>query len=296
MSSRYLIPMQNSVRFLVGLAMAACLISVLLDEARAQQKDGSGEPGARRGQLPRVETMNGIPSDAIVIFDGKNTDMLVGPDGTPCRWPIEDGALCCDTTRQARQLGLWTKQHFHDAQIHAEVFVPVTNRRGQDAGNSGLYLHGLFEMQILDSYENRVEPIHGMGAIYSINPPLVNASRPPGNWQTYDIVYRAPKRDEKGEPTEAGSITAMLNGVLVQDHSPVLRHVSMYAPLYARRNAYSRAIRESVLKTGAGPLWIQDHDSPIKFRNIWIRPLDSNSYVFKPNEDQGVGNSSDRGN
>ena len=161
---------------------------------------------------------------------------------------------------------------------------------------AGFTSTALFEMQILDSYENRVEPIHGMGAIYSINPPLVNASRPPGNWQSYDIVYRAPKRDEKGEPTEAGSITAMLNGVLVQDHSPVLRHVSMYAPLYAQRNAYSRAIRESVLKSGAGPLWIQDHDSPIKFRDIWIRPLDSNSYIFKPNEDPGVGKSSDPGN
>lgn len=190
----------------------------------------------------------------------------------------------CDTTRQAGQAGLWTKLHFRDAQIHADVFVPVTNRRGQNAGNSGLYVHGLFEMQILDSYENRVEPIHGMGAIYSINPPLVNAARPPGNWQTYDIIYRAPKRDEKGEPIAEGSITALLNGVLIQDHVPILRHASVWAPLYAQNTSYARSIRESVLKTGAGPLQIQDHDSPVKFRNVWIRPLDSKSFVFSPNE------------
>jgi hypothetical protein len=121
-----------------------------------------------------------------------------------------------------------------------------------------------------------------MGAIYSINPPLVNAARPPGTWQTYDIVYRAPKRDDKGEPTEAGSVTALLNGVLIQDHAPILRHVSIYAPLNAQRSEYGRSIRASVLKTGAGPLWLQDHDSPVKFRNLWIRPLDANSFVFTP--------------
>jgi hypothetical protein len=265
--------------------------------ARAQQSGGNGDSQTRPARLPRVETISGVPSDAIVVFDGKSTDMLVGPDGAPCRWPVEDGALMCDTTRQARQAGLWTKLHFKDAQIHADIFVPVTNRRGQDAGNSGLYIHGLFEMQILDSYENRVEPIHGMGAIYSINPPLVNASRPPGNWQTYDIIYRAPKRDDKGEPIGAGSITALLNGVLVQDHYPVLRHVSIYAPLYAQNTPYSRSIRESVLKTGAGPLQLQDHDSPVKFRNVWIRPLNGSSFVFSPQETEGSARSNGvRGN
>jgi hypothetical protein len=277
-----LVASQNNGRRILFLVVAICLGHQLQREAIAQQEVGGENQATRSVRPPRVETTNSIPSDAIVIFDGKNTDMLVGPDGAECRWPIEDGALCCDATRKARQLGLWTKQHFKDAQIHAEVYVPVTDRRGQDAGNSGLYLHGLFEMQILDSYQNRVDPIHSMGAIYSINPPLVNATRPPGSWQTYDIIYRAPKRDEKGEPIAAGSVTALLNGVLVQDHAPILRHVSVYAPLYAQRTAYSRSIRESVLKTGAGPLWLQDHDSPVKFRNIWIRPLDENASVFSP--------------
>lgn len=249
--------------------------------ARAQPSGPRGDSETRPTPLTRVETTGGVPSDAIVIFDGKSTDMLIGPDGAPCRWPVEEGTLVCDTSGGERQGGLWTKLHFKDAQVHAEVFVPVTNRRGQDAGNSGLYFHGLFEMQILDSYENRVNPIHGIGAIYNIHPPLVNAARPAGNWQVYDIIYRAPRRDEAGEPIAAGSMTALLNGVLVQDHFPVLKHVSVYAPLYAQRTAYSRSIRDSVLKTGAGPLQLQDHDSPVRFRNVWIRPLDGNSFVFK---------------
>lgn len=279
---RCFMPSQRSVRLLVGLGVSACLVSVFQGDARAQPGRGNGDTEARSALLPRVESLGDAPSDAIVIFNGKTTDMLVGPDGAPCRWPVEDGALLCDTTRQARQPGLWTKLHFKNAQIHAEVFVPVTDRRGQDAGNSGLYFHGLFEMQILDSYESRVNPIYGMGAIYNINPPLVNAARPAGNWQTYDIIYRAPKRDEAGEPIAAGSMTALLNGILVQDHFPVLRHVSVYAPLYAQRTPYSRSIRDSVLKTGAGPLQIQDHDSPVRFRNLWIRPLDAHSFVFSP--------------
>ncbi len=274
--------LRPALRLLVGFGMMAGCMLVIKSDACAERGRGRGETEARSQSPARVETMGTVPSDATVIFGGKSTDMLVGPDGAPCRWPVEEGVLCCDTTRQARQLGLWTKLHFQDAQIHAEVFVPVTGRRGQDAGNSGLYLHGLFEMQILDTYANRVDPIYGMGAIYNIQAPLVNAARPPDNWETYDVIYRAPKRDEAGEPIAEGSITALLNGVLVQDHSPILRHVSVYAPLYAQGGSYSRSIRESVLKTGAGPLWLQDHDSPVKFRNIWIRPLDEHSFVYAP--------------
>jgi hypothetical protein len=288
--SRCILPSQTTIWLLVGFGIAAGLGSSFPRDARAQPGGGRGDSQTRTTPLPRVETTGAVPSDAVVIFDGKSTDNVVGPDGAPCRWPVEDGALVCETSGRERQGGLWTKLHFKDAQVHAEVFVPVTGRRGQDAGNSGLYLHGLFEMQILDSYENRVNPIHGIGAVYNMNPPLVNAARPANNWQVYDIIYRAPKRDENGEPKEAGSITTLLNGVLVQDHFPVLRHVSVYAPLYAQRTDYSRAIRDSVLQTGAGPLQLQDHDSPVRFRNVWIRPLDANSFVFElkdgPHNDQ----------
>jgi hypothetical protein len=276
----------TTLRMVAEIVTALGLWSVFMNAAFAQRRGGESETEA--APLARVETTGAVPSDAVVIFDGKSTDLLVGPDGAPCRWPVEDGALVCETTNQRRQGGLWTKFHFQDAQIHAEVFVPVTNRRGQDAGNSGLYIHGLFELQVLDSYENRVGPLHGIGAIYNIHPPLVSAARPPGNWNTYEIVYRAPKRDAAGEPVAEGSITAFLNGVLVHDRSPILRHVSVYAPTYAQRNDYSRSIQASLLKTGAGPLQLQDHDGPVRFRNIWIRPLDKNTFMFpKSNEEKG---------
>jgi hypothetical protein len=286
---------QTTDRLVVSVCVAVLLASVFTSDAVGQRRrrGGGGDRGAGEAEavgppLVRVETMEGVPSDAVVIFDGKSTDMLVGPDGAACRWPVEDGALVCETTNRQRQGGLWTKFHFQDAQIHAEVFVPVTDRRGQDAGNSGLYIHGLFELQVLDSYENRVGPLHGIGAIYNIHPPLVSAARPPGNWNTYDIVYRAPKRDAAGEPVAEGSITAFLNGVLVHDRSPILRHVSVYAPTYAQRNDYSRSIQASLLKTSAGPLQLQDHDGPVRFRNIWIRPLDGNSFMF-PKMEEGKG-------
>jgi hypothetical protein len=281
--------MRSIQRFLRQLpvlcAAAWLLLCTLPHDALAQRRNRGGGGGGAESetQLPplvRVETMAAVPSDAVVIFDGKSTDLLVGPDGAACRWPIENGELVCETTNRQRQGGLWTKFHFQDAQIHAEVFVPVTNRRGQDAGNSGFYIHGLFELQVLDSYENRVGPLHGIGAIYNIHPPLVSAARPPGNWNTYEIIYRAPKRDAAGEPIAEGSITAMLNGILVHDHSPILRHVSVYAPTYAQRNEYSRSIQASLLKTSAGPLQLQDHDGPVRFRNLWIRPLDKNAFMF----------------
>ena len=173
-----------------------------------------------------VDTSHTVPSDAIVIFNGKNTDMLVGPSGEKCRWQVKDGSLICRTVKGKRQHGLWTTLHFRDAQIHVEFLVPETRRKGESAGNSGLYFHGLFEQQILNSYQNPSKPKTMNGAIYKISPPLVKASRKTGVWQTYDIIFRAPRRNQKGEPTEAGSFTTLLNGVLVQHHVQVTKRVS----------------------------------------------------------------------
>lgn len=106
-----------------------------------------------------VDTSGLVPADAVVIFDGQETNLLVSPDGGPCNWPIEEGAVVCGVGRQARQQGLWTKLHFRDAQIHVEFLVPNDDKRGEGAGNSGLYIHGLFEQQILDSFENESRPI-----------------------------------------------------------------------------------------------------------------------------------------
>jgi len=175
---------------------------------------------------------------------------------------------------------LWTRLHFADAQIHVEFQVPETSRKGPGAGNSGLYLHGLFEQQILDSYENPTRAKDLVGAIYGIRPPLVNAARPPGPWQSYDVIFTAPHRKEQGEPVEPGSITTLLNGVLVQHQVPITRRVSQYAPLYFRTTDYSDRIRQSLLETGRGPMQLQDHDNPVRFRNIWIRPLDDRAVIW----------------
>lgn len=232
--------------------------------------------------LPRVDTSAPAPSDAVVIFNGGRTDRLVAADGTPCNWPVVDGALVCDPSKQERQQGLWTKLHFRDAQIHAEFMIPPRDPKLAETGNSGLYLHGLFELQIIDSFDTPMSSMTLTGSLYGFRPPLVNASRPRGQWQTFDIVFRAPRRDAKGQPIEPGSVTAFLNGVLVQNGTTFLRHVSKWTPLYYRTTPYAVKIRESLLATECGPLQLQNHESPVRFRNIWIRPLDDKAFVFEP--------------
>jgi hypothetical protein len=236
---------------------------------------------AAEPELKWVDTSGAVPSDAVVIFDGKNTDLLAAPDGGPCNWPVEDGAIVCGVGKQRRQQGLWTRLHFRDAQIHVEFQIPQTGQKGSGAGNSGLYIHGLFEQQILDSYQNPTRPIDALGSVYGISPPLVNAARPPETWQTYDVIFKAPRRNEAGEPVEEGSITTLLNGVVVQVDAKILRRRSTYTPLYFRTTAYAQRIRDSLLKTGCGPFQLQDHDNPVSFRNIWIRPLDERAFMFE---------------
>ncbi len=230
---------------------------------------------------PSVDTHGPIPSDAILIFDGELTDMLVAQDGGPFNWEVENGAIVVKPGVQERQQGLWTKLHFRDAQIHAEFMLPKSETRGNAAANSGLYIHGLFELQIIDSFENPMAAKEMAGSLYNISPPMANAARAPGEWQTYDVVYRAPRRNAEGEPVEPGMITAMLNGVVVQHGATFTTRKSKYTPLYFRTTPYTEAIREQVLHTEAGPLQLQDHDHPVRFRNIWIRPLDDNAHVWE---------------
>jgi len=234
-------------------------------------------------ELKRVDTSGPIPSDAIVIFDGSGPGLLVGHNGGPVDWPIEDGAITVDPEKQQQQQGLWTKLHFHAAQIHVEFRIPETGDKGAGAGNSGLYFHGLFEQQIHDSFDNPdVKPIGQCGSIYGIGTALVGASRPVGKWQTYDIIFHAPERNAEGEAVEPGTVTTLLNGVLVQNATPILQRKSSYTPLYFRTNEYSDRILESLKKTGCGPMQLQDHKYRVSFRNIWIRPLDDRSFEFEP--------------
>ncbi len=234
-------------------------------------------------QMPkRVKTSGEIPSDAVVIFNGKSTKMLVSVNGEKCNWLVKNGILICQPQNSKQHQSLWTTLHFRDAQVHVEFMIPSSDKKGEKAGNSGLYFHGLFEQQILASQDDTVPPQKMMGSLYRIKSPLVNASRKTGEWQTYDIIFKAPRRNKKGEPMKAGSFTTFLNGVVVQWETPVLKRVSRFTRLYFRTTSYSDSILKSLQKTECGPLQLQDHHQPVQFRKIWIRPLDDKSFLFNP--------------
>lgn len=227
-------------------------------------------------KLKVVDTTPGKPpSDAVVLFDGHGTDPFLTTEGKPCHWPVIDGVL------EVRPGFIVSKLHFRDAQIHVEFQVLDDGKKGGWAGNSGVYIFGMYEMQILNSYNNPVDPKETIGAVYGISPPLVNAARPLGQWQVYDIVYMAPRRDAQGKVSEPGSITALLNGVLVQHNAHFTESLSRWNPLRYKKTAYTDKILASILKTGTGPVFLQDHGSPVRFRNVWLRPLDDKAKVFE---------------
>jgi hypothetical protein len=198
------------------------------------------------------------PSDAIVLFDGTSLDAweTVKPDAKG--WKIEDGALVV----VPKQGTLRSRQAFGDVQVHLEWRSPPEDKgKGQDRGNSGVFLMGRYELQVLDSYEN-VTYVNGQaGSIYKQHPPLANATRPPGEWQTYDIVFIAPRFGEDGKLTSPARMTAFHNGVLVQ-HDAILKGGTVW------RGAPKYTAHEAKL-----PLELQDHGDLVAFRNIWVREL-----------------------
>jgi hypothetical protein len=204
-------------------------------------------PGAQN-QLP--------PSDAIVLFDGKDFSKWQSMDkgGGEPKWKIVDGAMEVTKTGSIR-----TKEEFGDVQLHVEWASPTKiEGEGQGRGNSGVYLMGRYEIQVLDSYENKTYPNGQAASFYGHNAPLVNASRKPGEWQAYDIIFRAPKKAADGSVTP-GSFTVLHNGVLVQDHIPI------------KGGATTAAAFQNLAEKG--PVVLQDHANPVRFRNIWIRKI-----------------------
>ncbi|MCG6157370.1 3-keto-disaccharide hydrolase [Rubinisphaera margarita] len=213
------------------------------------------------------------PADAIVLFDGGATVEFVSKLGEPIDWPLVDGTLESAGGQKANHIvSTW---HFRDADIHAEFLLPETG-----TGNSGLYIHGNYEMQILHSLDMKRLGQSDMGAIYGFNKPLVNAGRDRGVWQVYDIRYRAPRRDSNGEITEKGSITAWLNGEKVQDNFEFGEPRSVYHPYRSGTTDYLKGIWKKQIATTTGPLFLQDHGHPVRFRNVWIRPLDDHAHRF----------------
>jgi hypothetical protein len=207
---------------------------------------------------PAPEAPLAPPSDAIVLFGGSDLAAWEMEDGSPAKWAVRDGYFeVVSGTGTMR-----TRQGFGDVQLHVEWMAPDPPRgEGQDRGNSGVFLMGMYEVQVLDTYGNRTYPDGQAAALYGQYPPLVNASRPPGQWQTYDIAFRAPRFDASGAVTAPAHVTVLHNGVLVQDA------VELTGPTGHHERPPYKAHPARL------PLSLQDHGHPVRFRNVWVREL-----------------------
>jgi len=197
------------------------------------------------------------PSDAIVLFDGKNLNNWVHNDGKAAKWTIADGAM----TVAKGTGGIKTKQTFGDIQLHIEWRTPAkVEGEGQGRGNSGIFLCEKYELQVLDSYNNRTYSNGQAGSIYKQAIPLVNASKRPGEWQVYDVVFIAPTFHQDGTLNKAGRITVFHNGALIH-HNTEIKGTTEYLG------------QPKVIPHGKGSISLQDHGNPTSFRNIWLREL-----------------------
>lgn len=197
------------------------------------------------------------PSDAVVLFDGNSPDRLT-TGGKECAWKVEGGELV--VTPGAGDVS--SRDSFGDCQMHLEFMVPADRKcDGQHGCNSGVFFMNQYEVQVLNSHDNTTYADGMAGSCYGQHPPMVNACRPKGEWNVYDLVFRAPRFDAEGKLVTPAFITLMMNGVLVQDHVALLGSTA-----HAARAKYSA--HPSQL-----PIRLQDHGDPIHFRNIWVRRL-----------------------
>jgi hypothetical protein len=200
------------------------------------------------------------PSDAIMLFDGKDLSQWRNGDSAslPARWKVKDGYM--EVVGKTGDIA--TARAFGDVQLHVEWMTPTpAEGEGQERGNSGVYLMKTFEVQVLDSYQNATYADGAAGSVFGQYPPLVNASRPPGTWQTYDIIFHRPRFDAAGVLQCAARVTVFQNGVLVQSDAVLTGPTA-----YKRRPPYA-AMPDKL------PLELQDHEHPVRYRNIWVREL-----------------------
>lgn len=208
---------------------------------------------------PAIVSPVPVPSDAIVLFDGTHFDAWVGKDGKAPKWKINNGAM----TVVPNTKGIRTKENFCDIQLHIEWKTPpkIDGAEGQKLGNSGIFIQQRYELQVLDSFNNRTYANGQAGAIYKQSPPLVNPSLAPGQWQSYDIIYSAPTFKPNGSINKKATITVLHNGVLIQNHFELQGSTTFIGPA-----SYRKA-------HGCAPLGLQDHRDAVSYRNIWVRRL-----------------------
>ncbi len=206
------------------------------------------------------ETPSDAPSDAIVLFDGQDLSKeWTGENGGEPQWTVADGVV---TVKKGAGV-IKTKRVFNDYQLHIEWRTPSeVVGKSQGRGNSGIFMQERYELQVLDSYDNRTYRNGQAGSIYKQHAPLVNASKKPGEWQTYDVVYTAPRFKDDGTYFSPPRITVLQNGVVVQNN------VSLRGP-----TEYIGIPEYSIKKHGPGSIVLQDHGNPVSYRNIWIREL-----------------------
>ena len=253
------------MKALITLALLTPLVSAPAQENKNPKLPSGWHVHDMARPQPKVitpgSTPSDAPSDAIVLFNGNNLDAWSGkksdtnPEGK-AHWKIENGY-----TEVTGEGGLSSKQTFGDIQLHLEWTAPtVINEDAQRRGNSGVFLMGRYEIQIMDAYENPAYPDGMTAAVYGQTPALVNASKKPGEWQTYDIIFKAP-RFEGETMTSPPIVTVLHNGVLVQNHTEIL-------------GATEHKKLPTVKAHGEkAPIVLQNHGQPVRFRNIWVREL-----------------------
>ena len=241
-------------------SLVFALVTLIMSTAASQTKPNPKDTEVWEPE-PKVVTPgknpSDPPSDAIVLFDGKHLDNWLGKDGEKPQWTVANGAMTV-----AKGTGdIKTRQKFGDIQLHIEWRTPArVEGEGQGRGNSGIFFCEKYELQVLDSYNNRTYSNGQAGSIYKQTMPLVNASRPPGEWQSYDVVFIAPRFKQDGTVETPGRITVFHNGVLIH-HYTEIQGTTEYTG------------KPKIAAHGKGSLRLQDHGNPTSFRNIWVREI-----------------------
>jgi hypothetical protein len=257
--------MSNPTKFFIFLAATLIGASALSinSNARAQSPSQWKIHDMNRPHPPVVtpgknDLSSPPPSDALILFDGKDLSQWSDAQGGPAKWKVENGYM--EIAKDGGEIR--TRQGWGDVQLHIEWAAPAREQdQGQAQGNSGVYLMGLYEVQVLDSYQSDTYADGQAASLYGQYPPLANACRPPGEWQSYDIVFRRPRFGNDGKLLRPARITVLHNGILVQDNATLWGPTNWleYDPYKAHADKL--------------PISLQDHGSPVRFRNIWLREL-----------------------